>query len=240
MKYRARARKLLGWLTLEFAENGLLRSYDNKLKGTLTAAQVEALRVSLPGHIQDLPRLAKMGFDLVEVVADSKANEVVASNQEATKPNPVAVWCAGYNASHKATYRVTKAEVGMLNNMADLVARELVDLFIACDEWWAKPKTVAVYFKCINQVRELHLSQEKTPQQLVASATKQRRFELTKRRDELASAARKHSSDAQVFAEIAQEKGDSHYAGLARQNEAEAARLRVELDGVISELKQLG
>lgn len=239
MKYRARARKLLGWLTIEFAENGLLKRYDNKLKGTLTDAQAEALRVNLPGHIADLPRLTRMGFELQEVLGEGSANEAVGSKEEA-RVNPVAVWCAGYNANHKATYRVTKAEVGMLNQMADLVTTELVALFMSCQEWWANPKTVAVYFKCINQVRELQVSKEKTPDQAVAAAAKQRRYQLTKRRDELASEGRKHASDAQVFAAIAQEKCDAHYAQLAKHHEGEAVRVRAELDAVLRELERLG
>ena len=156
-KYKAKPLKINGWLNLEFDEAGLLRRFESRLKGALTDAQVAALRVAIPRHEEELPALTNIGFVIEQLEAElpaAGAQTDPVAEAEPKKTNPVAIWCAGYNANHLAPYKVSGAEAGMLKANASLVTAELLEVYMKSSAWWASPKSVSSFIKNINEVRE--------------------------------------------------------------------------------------
>lgn len=237
MKYKARSKKLRGWLTLEFQDTGLLAHFENRLKGGLTPHQIMALRKVLPRHIEELPALEGIGFEL-EPLAQTSAEREDGNSGHDPAHNPVAIWCAGYNAHHAASYKVSKAEAGMLTALGKLVAAEVVETYIKCELWWASPKSVANFCKHINQVRELVAKAAQGVKE-TSQPQKELRFKLTSRLEAIGMEARKLKNTIESLEDLARENPHGQYHAQAEGKKRELEALQLEAGHIKQQLKAL-
>ena len=236
MRIKARSKKLRGWLTFEFQPGGLLAYFDNKLKGGLTEAQVRALSTSLPRHVDELPQLERIGFELTRVATDDSGHPDSMAPSKA--PNPVAIWCAGYNAHHTTTYMVSGAEVGILQSLGDLVTPALVEQYMVAEDWWAKPKSVAGFAKHINQVREL-VAKAGQGVKDTAAAQREERFRLTSRLEAISMEARKLRNAIEGLQHLHKENEAGGYLEQAEAKQKELESLMEEASEIGKKLKAL-
>jgi hypothetical protein len=74
------------------------------------------------------------------------------------KKNYVKLFCDLYKMFYESDYKTPTKEAAMLHTVLscdESEATKLFNLFFTCQEYWAKPKTIAVFCKYVNEVRRL-------------------------------------------------------------------------------------
>jgi hypothetical protein len=116
---------------------------------------------------RDAKKILARIFEFTDFESIYKTTELLASigfkylptqSKKEVKENYTKLYCDLWKVFYNTTYKVPKKEVAMLHSVlscSDSEATKLFNLFFVCQEYWAKPKTIAVFAKCVNEVRRL-------------------------------------------------------------------------------------
>jgi hypothetical protein len=116
---------------------------------------------------RDAKKILARIFEFTDFESIEKTTELLATigfkylqpqSKKEVRENYTKLFCDLWKVFYNTTYKVPKKEAAMLHTVlscSDTEATKLFNLFFVCQEYWAKPKTIAVFAKCVNEVRRL-------------------------------------------------------------------------------------
>lgn len=155
-KYKITAPSIEGYLIVTYCD-AQFKSVLSEFKQPLNDVQLNALLNQIPSDplmLADLFGKKFKGRVTVELLADASPSE------------RIAMFCARYEKHTGVKYKTSPAEVGKMKQLqaSDEDLSQLMDVYFACAEWWAKEKSMHGFYKKYNEIRALAAakSQKKT------------------------------------------------------------------------------
>lgn len=143
-RYSIKSKLKSGGLNLTYS-NGILKDIKISFRRNLSEKEFGAWLGICHYRETDLQHLNNQNLIIAEVTENL-------NSELATK---IKLFCVLYKKHNAQSYKVNQA-AGETRFLKDVeVTEALLEVYMTCDEWWAKPKTMQNYGARINQIVQL-------------------------------------------------------------------------------------